>query len=360
MASYAQRGKLAARPGRRDKARLPGHATARLLTIVICQFMIGLDSTVVNIALPKIRAALHFTPTSLAWVVSAYILAFGGLLLLGGRTGDILGRRRMFMSGLSLFAVASLFGGLATSAAWLLAARVAQGVGAAFAAPSALALVTANFREGRERDRALAVVTGSYAASLIIGLIAGGMITAWGSWRWVMFVLVGGGLFWLSRVSVSPTYAGAILVPLIIMGLGVGSSFTAVNEMILSGVSGRDSGAASSLLEAMQWLGSVLGLSILVTVFGAASRHAAGHLPPGLNAPGVSRYVLVHGMSAGFIGGIGVTGLALVVTLLGIRQPAVAENAAGEAATTAAAEAGAESGVPAQPIRKAPIRRTSS
>jgi MFS family permease len=189
MARDALWNKLAAGSGQRDKARLPGHATATLLTIVICQFMIGLDATVVNIALPKIRAALHFTPTSLAWVVSAYILAFGGLLL-GGRTGDILGRRRMFMSGLSLFAVASLLGGLATSAAWLLAARIAQGVGATFAAPSALALVTANFREGKERDRALAVVTGSYAASLIVGLIAGGMITAWGSWRWVMFINV--------------------------------------------------------------------------------------------------------------------------------------------------------------------------
>jgi len=514
MARDALWNKLAAGPGPRDEARLPGHATATLLTIVICQFMIGLDATVVNIALPKIRAALHFTPTSLAWVVSAYILAFGGLLLLGGRTGDILGRRRMFMSGLSLFAVASLFGGLATSVTWLLSARVAQGVGAAFAAPSALALVTANFREGKERDRALAVVTGSYAASLIVGLIAGGMITAWASWRWVMFinvpitiallvlaplfiseaerhrarfdltgallsigvmtalvygflqaassgwhgavtiamfpaaavllaalivaetraeqpiiplrllrhrgrsasylnlliltgpmaamnffvtqllqnvlgfspltaglaflpmgvalmaagglsmqllrrtghrpiviagiVLVGGGLFWLSRFSVSSTYASGILVPSVIMGLGVGSSFTAVNEMILSGVSGRDSGAASSLLEAMQWLGSVLGLSILVTVFGAASRHAASHLPPGLNAPGTTRYVLVHGMSVGFTGAIGFTGLALAVTLLGIRRPAAAGNAAaGEPGTTAAAESGADSGLPA-------------
>jgi MFS family permease len=190
LAMDTQRNMVAARPGQRDKARLPGHATATLLTIVTCQFMIGLDATVVNIALPKIRAALHFTPTSLAWVVSAYILAFGGLLLLGGRTGDILGRRRMFMSGLSLFAVASLFGGLATSMPWLLSARIAQGTGAAFAAPSALALVTANFREGKERDRALAVVTGSYAASLIVGLIAGGMITAWASWRWVMFMNV--------------------------------------------------------------------------------------------------------------------------------------------------------------------------
>jgi hypothetical protein len=114
----------------RGAARLPGHVTATLLTIVICQFMIGLDATVVNIALPKIRFALHFPPTSLAWVVSAYILAFGGLLLLGGRAGDVFGRRRMFTCGLSLFALASLFGGLATSVAWLLSARVAQGVGA--------------------------------------------------------------------------------------------------------------------------------------------------------------------------------------------------------------------------------------
>jgi hypothetical protein len=174
-------------------------------------------------------------------------------------------------------------------------------------------------------------------------------------------MLVGAGLFWLSRISVSSTYAGAILVPSVIMGLGVGASFTAVNEMILSGVSGRDSGAASSLLEAMQWLGSVPGLSILVTVFGAASRHAASHLPPGLSASGDTRYVLVHGMSAGFTGAIGFTALALLVTLLGIRRPAAAGNAAaGEPGTTAPAEPGADSGVPSQPARNSLIRRTCS
>src|SRR4029077_2985956 len=120
--------------------------------LVTCQLMIVLDSTVVTIALPSIQASLQFSATDLSWVLNAYTLALGGLLLLGGRAGDILGRRRVFIAGIALFTLASLLGGFATSAAWLLVTRALQGVGAALAAPSVLALVASTFAEGLARN----------------------------------------------------------------------------------------------------------------------------------------------------------------------------------------------------------------
>src|SRR5450759_761329 len=130
------------------------------LAIVLgAQLMIILDMTVVNIALPSIARGLHFSAPSLSWVLSAYTLTFGGLLLLGGRAGDLLGRRRVFVAGILLFTAASLAGGLATSAPWLLAARAAQGAGGALASPAVLALITASFTEGRERTRAIGLLS---------------------------------------------------------------------------------------------------------------------------------------------------------------------------------------------------------
>ncbi|HEX5191011.1 MAG TPA: MFS transporter [Streptosporangiaceae bacterium] len=161
------------------------------LAIVLCaQLMIVLDLTVVNIALPSIAHGLHFSAPSLAWVLNAYSLTFGGLLLLGGRAGDILGRRRMFMAGIAVFTLASLAGGLATSAAWLLAARAVQGVGGAIASPAVLATIVSGFPEGRERTRALGVFTAVMMGGASLGLVLGGMITEWASWRWVLFVNV--------------------------------------------------------------------------------------------------------------------------------------------------------------------------
>jgi EmrB/QacA subfamily drug resistance transporter len=152
--------------------------------------MIILDITVMNVALPRIQADLHFSPTNLSWVMNAYTLVFGGLLLLGGRAGDLLGRRRMFIGGVALFTVASLAGGFATSAGWLLAARVAQGLGGAAAGPNTLALITSTFTEARERIRALAVFSGVASGGFAIGLIVGGLLTDAISWRWVMFINV--------------------------------------------------------------------------------------------------------------------------------------------------------------------------
>jgi EmrB/QacA subfamily drug resistance transporter len=156
--------------------------------------MIVLDITVMNVALPRIQADLDFSPTGLSWVMNAYTLVFGGLLLLGGRAGDLLGRRRMFIGGVALFTAASLVGGFATSAGWLIAARVAQGVGGAAAGPNTLALITSTFTEARERVRALAVFSGVASGGFAIGLIVGGLLTDALSWRWVMFINVPFGL----------------------------------------------------------------------------------------------------------------------------------------------------------------------
>ncbi|MCI3275172.1 MFS transporter [Streptomyces cylindrosporus] len=173
-------------------AREPGSGGSgmALLVIASCQLMVVLDITIVNIALPHIQSALDFSTTSLSWVVNAYTLTFGGLLLLGGRTGDILGRRRVFVSGVLLFALASLLGGLAQSSGQLLAARALQGVGGAIASPTSLALISTTFREGPERNRAFGVFAAVSSGGGAIGLLAGGMIVEWLNWRWVLFVNV--------------------------------------------------------------------------------------------------------------------------------------------------------------------------
>src|SRR5262245_22253852 len=161
-----------------------------LLVIAAAQLMVVLDATIVNVALPHIQRALGFSGSGLEWVVNAYTLAFGGLLLLGGRAGDLLGRRRVFVAGLLVFSAASLAGGVATSQAWLLAARAVQGAGAAVVAPASLALVGTTFPEGRPRNRAMAVYAAMSVSGAVAGLVAGGLLTTYASWRWVLFVNV--------------------------------------------------------------------------------------------------------------------------------------------------------------------------
>ncbi|MDD9379512.1 MFS transporter [Streptomyces sp. ZAF1911] len=406
-----------------------------------CQLMVVLDITIVNIALPHIQTALDFSTESLSWVVNAYTLTFGGLLLLGGRTGDILGRRRVFIFGVLLFGLASLLGGFAQNAGQLMGARALQGVGGAIASPTALALITTTFREGPERNRAFGVFAGVSAGGGAIGLLAGGVLVEWLNWRWVLFVnvpiallialvtpkviresarrpghfdlagallstlgmvalvygfirasqdgwldgltlgsfaaavvlltlfvvnerhspqpitplhmfadrnragtyaimlffacaifgmfffltlfvqnvlgfsplraglaflpvsamiavtagitsqglpkfgpkpfMVGGSLFsaaglaWLTQTDIHSTYLGSILGPMLLFAAGMGMQFVSLTLMALSNVPDRESGAASGLLNAMQQVGGSLGLSILVTVFGTASRNEA-------------------------------------------------------------------------------------
>src|SRR5262244_1896066 len=161
-----------------------------LFVIATAQLMVILDATIVNVALPHIQRALGFSGSGLEWVVNAYALTFGGLLLLGGRAGDLLGRRRMFIAGLLLFSAASLAGGFATSQAFLLAARAVQGAGGALVAPAALSLITTTFAEGPPRTRAFGVYAAMSIAGGAIGLIGGGLLTTYASWRWVLFVNV--------------------------------------------------------------------------------------------------------------------------------------------------------------------------
>ncbi|MFJ8035200.1 MFS transporter [Streptomyces sp. NPDC096032] len=184
-------------------ARREGHPGIALTVIAACQLMVVLDATIVNIALPHIQGALKFSTTDLTWVVSAYTLTFGGLLLLGARAGDIIGRRRVFMTGILLFTFASLLGGLAQEPWQLLAARALQGVGGAIASPTSLALITTTFPEGPERNRAFGVFAAVSAGGGAIGLLAGGMLTDWLDWRWVLFVNVPIGVL---IASLAPLY----------------------------------------------------------------------------------------------------------------------------------------------------------
>ncbi len=183
-----------------------------LFVILTAQLMVVLDTTIVNVALPHIQMSLGFSASGLSWVLNIYIITFGGLLLLGARAGDLLGRRRVFLAGIALFTLSSLVGGIAVTGWMLLASRALQGIGAALAAPTALSLLTTTFAEGPARVRAIGLYTTVSAAGGAIGLVAGGILTDLVSWRWVMFVNVPIGLVvWtLGRIVIteSPTYKG--------------------------------------------------------------------------------------------------------------------------------------------------------
>src|SRR3954452_19095021 len=175
-------------------ARRTTHKTLLLFLIAGAQLMVVLDSTIVNIALPSMGRYFDKSQTDMTWAINAYTLAFGGLLLLGGRAADILGRRQMFILGLGLFSLGSLLAGLATNLEVLLGGRVVQGIGGAIAAPTALSLITTLFAEGRERNRAFAVYAGVSGGGAAIGLLLGGVLTEYFDWRWVLFVNVPIGL----------------------------------------------------------------------------------------------------------------------------------------------------------------------
>jgi EmrB/QacA subfamily drug resistance transporter len=170
-----------------------------LSILALADFVVILDATIVNIALPSIGGSLHASTGSLSWVISAYILAFGGLLLIGGRLADLFGRRRLFIGGLAIFGFASLAGGLSTSIESLIVFRALQGVGAAALAPAARALVTTLFAEGPERSKALGIWAAVAGSGTVVGLILGGVLTSGLGWQWVLFVnipvvLLAGGL----------------------------------------------------------------------------------------------------------------------------------------------------------------------
>jgi EmrB/QacA subfamily drug resistance transporter len=211
-----------------------------LVVIAAAQLMVTLDVTIVNVALRHIQVALGFSDTNLEWVVNAYALAFGGLLLLGGRSGDLLGRRRIFVCGIALFTLASLAGGFAPDQAWLLTARAVQGVGAALAAPTALALIATTFPAGEQRNRAMGVYAAMTACGGAVGLVAGGILVTYTSWRWVLFVnvpigaaivlLAGRALPESARIAGRLDLPGAITGSLAIASLVYGLSNAATDE----------------------------------------------------------------------------------------------------------------------------------
>ena len=178
------------RAGAGSGARLSGRR-GLLILLLLCgaQFLVVLDATIVNVALPSIQRALHFTQQNLQWVASGYALTFAGFLLLGGRAADLLGRRRVFMAGVLLFIAASLTGGLSTSSGMLVGARLVQGLGGAMLSPAALSLLTTSFRGG-DRARALGIYGSAGGAGGAAGVLFGGLLTSGPGWRWVLFVNV--------------------------------------------------------------------------------------------------------------------------------------------------------------------------
>lgn len=441
--------------------------------------MLILDATVMNVALPRIQSDLHFTDTGLSWVMTAYSLVFGGLLLLGGRAGDLFGRRRLFVAGTALFTAASLAGGLANSAELLIAARIAQGVGAALAGPSTLALITSTFTEAKARVRALALFSAMSSSGFAIGLLLGGLLTEWISWRAALYInvpfglaivlltpkyvsepprrrahldlpgaitgtlgvgslvfafthaasagwgepvtlvslaagllllatflaievrageplipprlfadrdraaayvnfflgpmammsmfffltqflqdirgfaaletglaflpmavsmfllsrliprllprfgpkplalsgtaLMIGGVGWLTLLTPDSGYLSHLLGPMLLMGIGVGLAFSPLNVIIMATVPAEDAGAAGGVLQTLQQVGATLGLAVLITVFGAATRTPAG-------SPAETT---VGGMTAAFAAASVVTALTFLVALTFRRREAV-------------------------------------
>ena len=171
-----------------------------LAVLGVAYLMVVLDISIVNVALPSIQKDLHFSADNLQWVVSGYALTFGGLLMLGGRVGDLLGRRRVFMAGLALFALASLVSGLSTSDTMLIVARLVQGVSGAILSPSVFSIVTVTFDEGRERNMALGILGGIAGSGAAIGVLLGGVLTQYAGWEWIFFINVPIGLVTLLLV----------------------------------------------------------------------------------------------------------------------------------------------------------------
>src|SRR6478736_4553403 len=198
---------------------------AMLITLCIVLFLDGLDVSMIGVALPSIGAELDLSTSSLQWLVSGYILGYGGLLLLGGRTADLLGRRRVFLVALGVFALASLAGGLVSSAALLIATRFVKGLAAAFTAPTGLSIITTTFAEGPARNRALSIYTVFGAGGYSSGLLFGGVLTELG-WRWSFLVP--------APVALVVLLAGLRLVPEQARGLRRRSAFDLAGAVTLT------------------------------------------------------------------------------------------------------------------------------
>ncbi|GGJ62970.1 MFS transporter [Streptomyces brasiliensis] len=259
-------------------------ATIGIAILLLVQLMIILDSTIVNVALPGIASDLHFGAASLSWVLNGYVLAYGGLLLLGGRLGDVLGRRQMFVIGLAVFTLFSLLSGLAPSAGLLVAARALQGVGGALAAPQVLALLTANAPNDAARNRAIALFSSMSAIGGTLGYVLGGLLTDVASWRWTLFINVPLGIIALATarryVAKTPRRHGRFDF------VGAVSATGAAVALVwaLTGAPDHGWGSAQTIL------GLVAGAALLGVFFVAESRvpHPLLHLGL-LKSPSSSR-----------------------------------------------------------------------
>src|SRR5918996_295081 len=345
-----------------------------LALLCMTQFMVVLDASIVNIALPSIGDDVGISQENLSWVVNGYVLTFGGFLLLGGRMADLLGRRRIFMAGLVIVAVASLFAGFAPNEGTLIAARAAQGLGAAIIAPSALSIVTTIFRDGSERNKALGAwgaVAGSGGAA---GVLLGGVLTDGLGWEWVMWVnvpvalivlaltpqlipesrsesqtrhfdlagavtvtagvasqlvtrigfkpvlavglvLIAAGVVWFSQISVGGGFATDILGPSLLAAVGLGFAFVTTTIAAVSGIQDHEQGLASGLINTSQQIGGALGLAVLATI--ANSRPDSVVQDAGGDPAALPR-ALVEGFQSAFLGAavIALVGLALTFVLI--------------------------------------------
>jgi EmrB/QacA subfamily drug resistance transporter len=203
-----------------------------LVLVIAClaQFMVVLDATVVNIALPSVQHGLHFSAANLQWVVNAYTLIFGGFLLLGGRAADLLGRKRLFVAGVILFSAASLLNGVAQSSGMLIVGRGLQGLGGALVSPAALSIVTTTFSDGEQRTRALGVWSAIAASGAAVGLLVGGVLTQVASWRWVFFVNVPVGI---ATVALAVRYVAESRVDVEHRSYDIAGAFTVTGGLVV-------------------------------------------------------------------------------------------------------------------------------
>ncbi len=250
-------------------ARIPTWAV--LAVCCIAQFMVVLDVTIVNVALPQMRIDLHMSATALQWIVNAYTLTFAGFLMLGGRAADLFGRRRIFMLGLGLFTFFSLLGGLAQNGGMLIAARAAQGVGGAILAPATLSLITTTFTEPSARRRALGAWSATAASGAAVGVFSGGVLTDLLSWRWVLFVNVPIGLALLIAAAAWLTNSRAeTRSPLDVPGALTVTGGLALLVYAIVGTDTRPWGSATTLL-------TLLGAAILLGAFAFIESRVASH-----------------------------------------------------------------------------------
>src|SRR4051794_2628676 len=265
---------LQTRPAQTASARR--NPAIGMFVVLVGQLMLVLDATIVNVALPHIATDLHFGSASLSWVLNAYSLAFGGLLLLGGRLGDVLGRRRGVMTGLTLVTLASFGGGLAQAPWELVTSRALQGAGAALAAPSVLALIATNAPNEGARNRALGAFAVISSAGAALGLMIGGTLTDLVSWRWTMFVNVPIGLAVLllvpALVSETPRRHGRFDF------VGAGAATIAAVSIVWTVINAPEHGWASTRTIA----GFVLGAAMLVLLAATERRHPHPLLRPAL------------------------------------------------------------------------------